>query len=909
MILPNPSLFLDPTDGWRQIQTGAGHAYDIDADGVHRPYIELETTGSGVLYTVVSGQLSAKPHGYEGFPATQDLLNREEVENGGQRYDDEEQIDAIKNNPLVDQPLPEAVTLYLYPNRPVPMTDQLWNPIEVLASPNAIAFGYVDVDPETIPMWLGDHFDDAEFIADNSELEDELNDASVEQKVEMLLSGLIDVPVPVGTAIGQVAETASGTGTRSGGFTVFEDAGPSDPVRFFETLNARADVPQDNAANAATKLKEIAGQPTWPLYDETNKSAAMHETTQKTFPMAVLEDMRERHDLTPSEWRTVGNNQKALYRERLLERTGHGNGSVPPFEFEMLELKNVFQLEAISEFYVNHPEPQRPSETPRQPDSNLTGNEASIDDSYSPSESHVEESFEKIDLWGGQPIDLSDVRPNLDHLILWNDTNRPSRTYRIIDIDMPNQSVIVEGQPSLNAGTSDWEIQGYKTVDLLDPAGTNAQIEEFSSGSGHPTRRVKLNDAKPDRLRWLWLRSEARDIDRSDQPDTTTDTIEFEEDGPYKITGVKPEKKIVTVRGTPDFSGTKSWQINRRPSIVLVDPLGHRITGRRSSIPESSSTSVVKLEGPKPDLTRVNPNFDTIYFHDETNPQTYRIADVDNDNGTVTLHAPPSLPTDGSRWGICAGVGGELPPLYYLVGNSWRGYNHYDGMVFVVGGGSVRRSFRWTSYPSRNYAEGHQSKSASRGNMRYQYESWVSGSSFLNLSTVVADCLSKYYEYSTDQNGDRPWDELHADGTREAAWYFDNSPPPSDDRLSVDPTDPVPADRTPNDQPGPSTDGKTLVRLHWSPHYRENKGVRSAGCITSPIYPGLRRALLEYYQEEHNAMTGNRNEEVQNIIDNVSNQEDAENEYWSHDDAWRYTVVGDIWLIRPEQRPTEEGYS
>lgn len=896
MSLQSPYLFFDPTDGWAPVSNGAGHAYDVDTDGVHRPFVELETSGSGALYSVVGGTLSAKPPGYEGMPATQDLLNREETGSGSQRWSDAHQTGAMRTDPLVGQPLPETVRLYLHPTRPVAMAEQSMSVAGMWAVPTALAFGYVDVDPATIAPALGTHLDGAEFIAENAELRGQLNGASADEKVEMLVAGLLDVHVPTGVAIGQAAETAPGSGTRRGGFTVFEANGPSDPALFYRLLGNRATVPNDQSANAGAELDALVGPTAWPLYDVSSENAALGDTETQTFPFPVLEALRDQFDLSPAQWRTVGDNQKALYRARLLERTGHGDGTAPPFEFEVLDLKNVFQLEAVAEFYVNYPEPYATGTTPRDPDGNLAGSDATVDESYAPGDAHVAAAFERISL--GQGLDLSVLTPNLDHLVLWDDTERPSRTYRIVGVDNAAQTLLVEGKPSLDGGVSDWELQGYKTVDLLDPAGTAARTDAVTPSSGEAV--VHLDDADPDVLRWLWLRSEGRDKDETNQPDTMTDTVHLDGVGLFEITGVAPADRALTVEGTPSISGTTAWTINRRPSVVLVDPMGHRLSGRRTAMPSASSSSTVELQGPTPDLGRVNPNFDTVHFPDGTGDRTYRIADVDESAGTVTLHEQPSLPSEGSRWGINSGVGGVLPPLYYVLGNDGNGYNHYDAMLFVVGGGEVRRAFRWTSYTSRNYAPGHQWKSSSRGNMRYQYESWGSGSEFQNLNIVVSDCLSKYYDYPAH------WQRLHADGNREAAWYFEDSPP--SDPLSADPAAPVSADRTPREQPGAKEDGKTEVRFHWSPHYRGRRGARSAGCLTSPSYPSLRRTLAEYYQEEHEALTGSQNADMQAIIDSLPNQETAENSYRAHLDDWKFSMVGDVWLVRPEQRPTEEGY-
>lgn len=56
-----------------------------------------------------------------------------------------------------------------------------------------------------------------------------------------------------------------------------------------------------------------------------------------------------------SVWRRMGDHQKALWRRRLLARTGHYTETtpLPPFEFNDLDTFNLFQLEAVTEYYAN----------------------------------------------------------------------------------------------------------------------------------------------------------------------------------------------------------------------------------------------------------------------------------------------------------------------------------------------------------------------------------------------------------------------------------------------------------------------------------------------------------------------------------------------------------------------------
>src|SRR5690606_11198643 len=109
--------------------------------------------------------------------------------------------------------------------------------------------------------------------------------------------------------------------------------------------------------------------PTGPLIEpELALADAMRRTTESLFPYATLLEFSRSHNLTPSQWRCVGDNQKALYRRRLLRRSGQARDeALPPFEFNGWDWHILFQLEAIVEYYANFDDPRREDAQPIQP--------------------------------------------------------------------------------------------------------------------------------------------------------------------------------------------------------------------------------------------------------------------------------------------------------------------------------------------------------------------------------------------------------------------------------------------------------------------------------------------------------------------------------------------------------------
>lgn len=886
-------LFLDPNDGWQQIDDSSGHTYGViddgsEWDGTFHPNLTLETPNEDPLFAVTRGTLSAKPPKYSGIPATQDLINRDEGTEQGQ-------LNELVDNPLVDyETPPETVDLYLYP---------MWAISTSLASltvpdtsDRVTGFCYRNVKTGSLVDSLGEQLDDPELIGLRSTSASPAGNLDRETVVELLLAGLLNVFVPLGQRIG-LAGPSEDASTNEAGFAALTNQGPIDPVFFYQTnseniVTSGLSQPPTSPMQA---LSNLAGQTTWPVITAESKQAAIQATEDATYAMPVLRTMKRSKGLSPDEWRTVGDNQKSLYFERLKKRTGQTDAEVPWFSFDGLDWQNVFQLEAVAEYFANLLEPWEENPSLRTPSDNLSGSEISVDATGS--------WWTKLEL--DDDVDLDDLVLNVDFIYVKADKERPNKTFRIVDYE--DNVVKVEGSVDLDSDAinessddTEWRIDLHRTVNLLNPAGSNASVTD-----GENT--VQLDDATRTDLHWIWRKDDGR-IDA-----TMTDMLVLGEkpDEHYPITDMDPETGEVTVDSELSVDGsdsvTSGWEIRSRPKIVLIDSLGGRIRGREAVVSDAGD-DIVDLVDYDFDKNRINGNFDTIHLTDDSAGQAYRIKTVEevsvDGNPTIrlTLHDEPNLGGDASPWYIMSGVGGRLPPLYYLMGADSFGYGHYHAGTFVLKDGECKQWFRFNSYPSRlqRYEDGDQSGSALRGNMRYEFESYrAGGSKYQNYNTKVSDALTRYTEY---------------DGVREAAWYHYNSPPDTSNPIDV--FERVPADRADESrrQPVDGGPGKTAIRFHWGPHWRRGSAARSFGCITSPSYPGLRDQLIDIYQEEHEDLEGSTDgdiadyndinqAEAEDKWDTWDNDNDKWNSKWNH---WRFKVVGDLWVIRPDQRPTEE---
>jgi hypothetical protein len=350
----------------------------------------------------------------------------------------------------------------------------------------------------------------------------------------------------------------------------------------------------------------------------------------------------------------------------------------------------------------------------------------------------------------------------------------------------------------------------------------------------------------------------------------------------YLINSFDNETDTMMLDGTPDLVDNKSeWHIDLDNGGTLR---GLMATVARDRI----HLDIPPIPGGAIDqLSRVNKRFDTVYLpNDRERPsKTYRILDIDNANDIITIDGEPDLDGGQTAWHIPAGLSGELPALAYnLHGGphaAIRGYDHFDGALFIIKDGTIRGTgpFRWNTYTKRHNGRGSQNLSSIRGNQHYDFASYRSGDAFKNYSFLVRDHGEAY------------------DGVRENRFYFGREHHDTDYSVTPD-------SAAPGTNPVDGGPGKTEIRLHFS--IDNGAGCSSAGCVVSPVYYAFRQLMVQLYQVGYAAAHGGANNADIDQIGNATTRPASEALYNANPAGtlgWRDELEGNLWIVRPDERP------
>jgi hypothetical protein len=602
-----------------------------------------------------------------------------------------------------------------------------------------------------------------------------------DRRWRLFLAGEADIPVEAGQVIGRAGAPAippATAGNRQLGFAVLGRNGTLDPSRWYDWM-------RDFVEEEPTLDDWISLVPTrWPLLGGgLTVAQGIQRTADIIYPFSALLEFARDSNLSPAQWRQVGDNQKALYRRRLLQRTGQApaGDSAPPFEFNDTDITNIFQLEAIVEFYKNFDDPWDILSTPKAPgDSGFTTVNLLPMQGTAAVPTGLELTFVN-------PPDFDQIWPARDLIFLEEDGARPTRTYRIMSIDAANDKVTLDAPPDLGVVAS------------------------------------------------------------------------------------------------------TAWHILSRPSLVLIDPMGGRLRGTNATVTATAPTVRVRLDVPAGGLAKINKHkFDTVYFYSDTRatfrPRTYGILEANSATNTIVLEAAPSFAGGSSSWSIPAGLGGQLPPMDYDLGASAaRGWDHYDGLMFVVCDGEVRSRFRFTGITSHapDPATDPQARSTIRGNTRYFCRGFRSGNDYRNFSFEVVDAGSMTFAPDGWTFG--------YDGVRENRFYFDQT---------------VTEDTAPPGTDPSAGSGKTLVRIHRGNRTAVETGSGSEGCIVSPLYFELRSALIDIHFVEHTMVDPAPFDPRLDTIGAALTPAANTTAYGAIPaSTWNDKIALFLWIIRPDERP------
>jgi hypothetical protein len=494
--------------------------------------------------------------------------------------------------------------------------------------------------------------------------------------------------------------------------------------------------------------------------------------------------------------------------------------------------------------------------------------------------------------------------------------------------DIAGTKAKVGAAPNVIQVDDDADLSGI----IVNPANNPAVGPAPPAGSPLPQRHEYLYDT-------LWLKEDNK------RPSKL-----------YRITAVDDVAKTITLHlleGTPDLQGkTSNWHVNRRPIIVVVDPLGARsisATGGANALtvwkgdvativgpaPGNPSQTVLQLDMALP-FDRINKRQDTIYLKSDSATHvpasTYRIVDVAAPpNRQITIAGTPSIGA-GSAWHIPAGLSGQLSgsdpdvagrrfkynlnPPNNPPERGTRGHDHYDADLFIVHRGTVRARFRFTSFTSRDYGswrepnvhDWRQELSSIRGNGLYYYAGYRSEEGYKNYSFAIVDATP------TQQGLSHNRIDIN-DHVLRARFYSGTPNPPA--TVADGAQNNVISERVMSDQGANPPAGKGAIRFHRGNVTGSNTG--SAGCVVSPIYYEMRNELIRIYEEEcrefygaagidahiHQilAQTAIPSTTVANIF-NANNA--AEALYGANtptDPQWVNKLVGAFWLVRPDEVP------
>jgi hypothetical protein len=471
---------------------------------------------------------------------------------------------------------------------------------------------------------------------------------------------------------------------------------------------------------------------------------------------------------------------------------------------------------------------------------------------------------------------------------------------------------------------------GYVTVNLGPIKGTSAKVGQNA---------VIQLDGKPD---LSVVVPNPPDNQNPEQPDGPAadpkrltylyDTIELSNDKKrksklYRIMEIMDEKAgTIRLDAAPDLGNRPSpWEIYRRPTLVIIDPLGPRsIVNPTAAIYSGTAAKVVDGEPGIPEdwsvlqldvaanlpIQRVNSRFDTIYLSgddiDAHKPaRSYRIMRLVNaTDRKIAVAGKPKLPASGSAWHIPAGVSGTNKNLSYNIvpgsapppARSKRGWDHYDGALFIVHRGQVVSRFRWSTYTSRDsgsWRDGWpRSLSSIRGNGRFFYSSIrAGGHPFQNFCFRVIDA---------DPNRlMRPhFPRDLADSTQRARYYFGTRIGNTDD---ID-------ERVTRD-----ADGKDFIRIHMGNTANTNWNA-SGGCLVSPEFVEFRTQLIRLYKDEYTAFhrlatnAMDWDSKLETLLTSATTSQ-ASQTLWNQGEvvfpaaAWQDKLLGTLWVVRPDELP------
>jgi hypothetical protein len=467
------SSFLGDINTW-----DLNHLYGRDATDpslIHQT-LQLSTTGDGTIVSPFDGTLSVK-----------DPL--------GGVVDSQFPYPKIPNLPV-----PTAVPLYLQIDWAIYLQKQS---IQDLTRSLGVMQGFVfiGIDPSTVEDALGAALDQKILRGDfgpakqRDVVPKDLVDktATRDQAFNMLITGNMGIKVKAGQVLGKAVADPNDATRRVIDVATVTNDGLVDPIVTFRNLGPDL---VDSAFLTGLERFAPSGTPTgWPVVDpQTDPTAFITETTSVSFPNPALEAARRDLSLSLGTWRQIRDNQKALYRAKLLALVGQSSDpSAPRFEFDTLDWRNPFQLEAVVEFYANYANPWANGAVPLDPSAsnyqpvdfqNFEGFSVTASGSVLTFPPETAPMFAQLVTQGtGTPLNDT-LNPEAQNIIeLDADTNpdRPNKRYRVTKISSTARTMTLDAAPALPSAGSPWTLFRRTVIVLIDffggrLSGTGAQV-------------------------------------------------------------------------------------------------------------------------------------------------------------------------------------------------------------------------------------------------------------------------------------------------------------------------------------------------------------------------------------------------------------------------------------------------
>ncbi len=330
----------------------------------------------------------------------------------------------------------------------------------------------------------------------------------------------------------------------------------------------------------------------------------------------------------------------------------------------------------------------------------------------------------------------------------------------------------------------------------------------------------------------------------------------------------------------PDEEGYVSVDLSRDPEnskrrakkpfrgchMIVLDSAGGRVSGKSAKLMDERKT--LEVEGGDL-LKRTNAGWDTVYVHPAneaaagSRSRVFKILSCKNFRLELDRPVPAEFGEGPMRWNIPAGLGANNPPkLDYTLRETTNGYDHYDGVLYVVKDGVVHFRERVSSFTSRSHVS-HAANGRDmslRGNKMYYFQNDPAGG---NRTINYAFTLTAKSGYASTR--------------MEARSYF---------------AEPVKEGVTWN------------LFVHYGYYISNRTG--SAGCFTSPAFSNIRDQIIELYQREYLEEYGMEDKRVNTLRGKSQNEcreifakdRAAEDTWW-----WSMKAWGNLWLVRPEERP------